>query len=214
MFCDIFYSTIGLAQALKDSQTYFCGTIVCNRLPPQLKYAKAWANQVQRGAVRYVRNGNWVCIQLCDHKPVAVLTTKHRATDEDVCQRRILNPETGHHELVDIRRPVAITNYNEFMGGEDIPDQLIGYYESLRPTRQYWKTLLFHFIDIAVMNSWVLFCLYREAHPDAIDRPNSNSHSDFIDALIRQLAGIPLNADVPVTGHGHTRRASLGPHMQ
>ena len=164
--------------------------------------------------MRYVRNGNWVCIQWCDRKPVAVLTTKHRATDDDVCQRRILNPETGYHELVDIRRPVAITNYNEFMGRVDISDQMIGYYESLRPTRRCWKTLLFHFIDIVVLNSWVLFCLYWEAHPDATDRPNSYSHSDYIDTLIRELAGIPLNADVPVTGHGHTHRASVGPHMQ
>ena len=62
----------------------------------------------------------------------------------------------------------------------------------------YWKTLLFHFIDIIVMNAWVIFCLYREGHPDAITRPTEYSHAAFTDALIRQLAGIPLNADVTI----------------
>ena len=48
------------------------------------------------------------------------------------------------------------------------------------------------------MNAWVLFCLYREGHPEAITRPTGYSHAAFTDALIRQLAGIPLNADVTI----------------
>ena len=96
----------------------------------------------------------------------------------------------------------AIADYNSFMGGVDVSDQMIGYYNCLRPTRRYWKTLFFHFIDIAAINAWILCSKYREAHPAAIPRSRSYGHSDFVDALIRQLAGIPLNAEVPVTTLG------------
>ena len=47
---------------------------------------------------------------------VTVLTTKPQATDEDVCQRRVRNLESGHLKLVNVRRPVTIKD-DEFMGG-------------------------------------------------------------------------------------------------
>ena len=153
--------------------------------------------------MRYVRQGDSVCIQWRDCKPVTFVTTMHRATDEGAqCRRRVRNPDTGHHQQVNVQRPQAIADYNSFMGGVDVSDQMIGYYNCLRPTRRYWKTLFFHFIDIAAINARILRSKYREAHPAAIPRSRSYGHSDFVDALIRQLAGIPLNAEVPVTTLG------------
>ena len=66
LYCDNFYSTIGLAQALKECQTYFCGTITSIRLPPppppppQLRSSKTWGNDVGRGPMRYVRQSDCV----------------------------------------------------------------------------------------------------------------------------------------------------------
>ena len=72
-----------------------------------------------------MQQSDWACIQWRHRKPVTVLTTTHYATDEDVCQRRVRDRETGHHELVNVRRPVAIKYYNKFMGGVDISNQMI-----------------------------------------------------------------------------------------
>ena len=43
------------------------------------------------------------------------------------------------------------------MGGVDLSDQLIGYHPVLRQTKRYWKTLLYHLIEVCLTNSFVLY---------------------------------------------------------
>ena len=63
----------------------------------------------------------------------------------------VRNPATGHHQHVNVvPKP---------LGGVDKSDQMIGYYNCLRSTWKYWKMLLFHMLDIAAMNSCILFRL-------------------------------------------------------
>ena len=42
------------------------------------------------------------------------------------------------------------------MGGVDRSDQLIKYYNVLRQTKKYRNTLLFHYIDVAVVKAYIL----------------------------------------------------------
>ena len=57
---------------------------------------------------------------------------------------------------------------NKSMGGVDKSDQLISYHKISRRTKKYWKTIFSHYIDIAVVNSHVLFnfvCLQQAKKP-------------------------------------------------
>ena len=51
--------------------------------------------------------------------------------------------------------PSVVKHYNQFMGGVDLSDQLIGYHCILRQTK-YWKTLLYHLLEDGITNAFVL----------------------------------------------------------
>ena len=65
---------------------------------------------------------------------------------------------------------------------------------------QYWKTLSFHFLDIAQVNSYILFQDWRKRHSDApkLVRPQKYLQFDFTIELIRQPGDISETDDIPV----------------
>jgi hypothetical protein len=85
------------------------------------------------------------------------------------------------------------------LGGVDKSDQLLNKYNMLRKTNKWWKTLFFHFIDIARVNSYILFQDWRKQNPDLeiLNRSKSFSQLDFTIELIRQLANIDDFAQAP-----------------
>ena len=86
------------------------------------------------------------------------------------------------------------------MGGVDKSDQLIGNYNTLRPTVKYWKTLFYHFLDIARVNSYILMQDWRAKHLDIpeLQRKGRYNQLSFTIELIRELAGITDYAIVPI----------------
>ena len=52
-----------------------------------------------------------------------------------------------------VRRPLVVDEYNIYMRGVDKGDQLINLYNVLIKSLRWWKTLFFHMIDIAIVNS-------------------------------------------------------------
>ena len=67
------------------------------------------------------------------------------------------------------------------MSGVDKSDQYIGRYETLRKAQRLWKTLFFHFINVARVNSFILFNDFRSKHKDIpeLERPDSYNQLDF-----------------------------------
>ena len=80
------------------------------------------------------------------------------------------------------------------MNGVDRSDQLIKNYNILRQTRKYWKMLFLHYVDIAIVNSYIL---YKELHSNARLRM---SHFTFRETLVRQLCHIQVSLHQSVAG--------------
>ena len=73
------------------------------------------------------------------------------------------------------------------MNAVDRSDQILATNNVNRKCMRWWKTLFFHLIDIAVVNSFLLFKEHQAKFPDNVDlhRPNYYSLGDFREEIVR-----------------------------
>ena len=103
-----------------------------------------------------------------DTKTVTVASTAFPAHSENTVARRIKDPVTGLSGTKNVPCPLMLEMYNKSIGGVDKSDQLISYHKISRRTNKYWKTIFFHYINIAVVNSHILYnfvCLQQARKP-------------------------------------------------
>ena len=131
--------------------------------------------------------------------------------------QKVLDSDTGRYKEIEVPRPAAIEKYNCYRGGVDKSDQYLSYHNVLRKTVRYWKTLFYHLIDIALVNSFILHNLV--AHMSGCRLVTEN---DFRDELVLQIIerygkdqrekvcpGRPSPSDCRVW-HGSTISGSMG----
>ena len=144
------------------------------------------------------------------------MSTAHRHCVNNVI-RKVLDSGTGRYKEIEVPRPVTIEKYNYYMGGVDKSDQYLAYHNVLRKTVRYWKTLFYHLVDIAAVNSFILYNLI--AHMSGCRLVTEN---DFRDELVLQIIerygkdqrekvcpGRPSRSDCRVR-HGSTISSSMG----
>ena len=186
LFCDNFYTSPTLFRHLISIGVNACGTATVNRkeFPPVLKpYVKKFKKKsVERGEGCWFRDGRVVHVLWRDTKVVCLSSSFQHATGMDKVERKIKGP--GGLVVKMVPAPPAVIDYNQFMGGVDMSDQCIGYYNLLHKTRKYWKTLFFHFLDIMITNSYILYKLHLD--PDLQDQ---FTHKDFREQLAIELCG-------------------------
>ena len=199
LYLDNFYTSSQLFIDLFLHGTPAVGTTIINRkgFPACLADAKGWARKCERGDVRWVRHSPVLALQWVDSKPVSILSTLHSANDEVVCKRRM--KKDGKFEEISVPQPLAIHDYNQYMNSVDRSDQMLSCHNIRVKCKKWWKTLFFHLVDIAVVNSFLLFQKYRTQNNDkeALHRSRSYSVVDFREALVRQICGWPEYDDPP-----------------
>ena len=106
---------------LRDSGFGACGTLRMNRrgLPAAIK------ETVKKGEKKAIQlDSSMLAIKWMDKRAVTALTTIHK--DTDVTVERRTRHATDDRETV--QKPQAIVEYNKYMGGVDLADQLLSYY--------------------------------------------------------------------------------------
>ena len=170
LFVDNYYTSIPLFQYLASVGIHAVGTIRENTslFPEAMKNRNAWGKKKERGNVRYTRLGeaphDVLLMQWVDRNVVSILSTYHSANDYDLCKRNV--KDGGIHRRIDVMRPECIKDYNQDMNGVDLSDQMYHLYSVQYRTKKFWKTLFFHFIDIAVWNAFVYWEELKDAAPD------------------------------------------------
>ena len=56
-----------------------------------------------------------------------------------------------------MQRPKVTEAYNEHMGGVDLIDMLISLYQINVGSKKYYIKIIFHPIDLSVVNVWLLY---------------------------------------------------------
>ena len=99
----------------------------------------------------------------------------------------------GSRGLETIEKPECIIDYNKWMGGVDLYDQLCCYYLFDHRTWKWWRRLFFHLFNTAIVNAYILYIESTQAS-------RKLSHADFRIQLAKQLlqeAGEPIPETPP-----------------
>ena len=200
LYFDNFYTSVTLVKDLFRLMIPATGTAFENRrgFPDSMKNSKQWARRKQRGSMRWERDGVCLALQWKDNRPVTMLTSIDNANDFLFIDRN--EKVRNVWQRVRVKQPKAVHNYNQYMNAVDRSDQILAKNSALRKCMRWWKTLFFHMIDIAVVNSFILFQLHRAEHPDVeeLKRPNKFSIAEYREELVRQLAGLEEYDQPPV----------------
>ncbi|XP_060572694.1 piggyBac transposable element-derived protein 4-like [Ruditapes philippinarum] len=180
VYLDNYYNSPELASELDAHDTYMCGTVRSNRknMPkvfPQIK--------LRPGESVFRRCGNILVIKFHEKRDVHMISTIHEATYTVLDKRR-------HGD--DLVKPTSVVDYCQNMGGIDLSDQLLQYYEALRRTVKWWKKLFFHMLNMLVLNSYKLFLKYGNRNG-----ATRRSHQQFRSKLVRALIQSAENAPRP-----------------
>jgi hypothetical protein len=108
--------------------------------------------ELQRGEFDWaVSNDGLICLKWKDKRCVSILTSHPDAVDAIEIERK---EKDGTKKKINC--PKAISTYNKNMGFVDKFDQLKSLYEVDRKSKKWWHRIFFHFLDVAVINSYIL----------------------------------------------------------
>ena len=85
------------------------------------------------------------------------------------------------------------------MNGVDRLDQILTTNSVLRKSMKWWKTMVYHLINMAVVNGFILFKEHQAEFPygETLKRPSHYSLGDFREKIVRQLCGFPNYGSTP-----------------
>ncbi|XP_062375791.1 piggyBac transposable element-derived protein 4-like [Sardina pilchardus] len=201
IYMDNFYTSTRLFKALHAVKFGACGTYRDSRRDFPHSNINALTKRSPRGAMRWIREGPFVYVKWMDTREVCVCSSIHAAYAGDTVDRRVKDRQ-GSWSKQAVPCPKPVMEYNKYMGGVDLSDQLIQYYTSQHKTARWYKKLFLHFLDMAATNAYILHKeLLQSMHKKSI------SHKQFMEELTAELCGVSLTflpPKAPVQKAGET----------
>ncbi|GMF37917.1 unnamed protein product [Phytophthora fragariaefolia] len=155
---DRFYTSVALAIQLLSMSVYVLGTIMTNRLGYDKRVVErrqTRPRQIERGSFTYSRSAAVPTMVAChwwDRKPVHYLATGAAMTESFV-HRNLKGVGSAT-----VKCPKLVADYQRWMGGVDVHDQLRLQSYSLQKAirfQKYYKSLFIGLLDMAMVNAYL-----------------------------------------------------------
>lgn len=162
LYVDNFYTSPKLFKDLLSLNIGACGSYRDNRNDCQGSISND-----PRGSIRWIRDGPLLFVKWMDTREVTICSTIHSAYSGCTVNRRVKTPE-GQWAVKSIPCPTPVVDYNKYMEGFDLSDQVIHYYSVHHKSMRWYGTLFYHFLDIAATNSYLLhkeICREKQEEP-------------------------------------------------
>ena len=163
IYVDRFYTSLDLLKSLAEKNLYVTGTMLANRIPQAIRIPKTSFifRQMKRGdceksRVRYKTKNGEIChaglVAWRDRNIVYCLSNDTNNFEFDECRRR------GEGGIIQIPRPLSISNYNRYMGGVDLADmRRLHCNSTIMCQNRWWLKLFFYLLDVGTSNALVLY---------------------------------------------------------
>jgi hypothetical protein len=193
IYMDNYYTSPELFIALDFLETYACGTLRRNRklVPKAFEQIK-----LRKGDAIFRRMDNLLALKFKDKRDVHMLSSFHEA--------KIVITDKTDRNGEPVWKPAMNVAYCKNVGGVDLNDQICQYYDVLRKSVKWWKTLFFHHLNMVIVNAYVFYRKYGNAG-------KRRTHQNFRGALIRAL--IEESADAPTLHRGRGRKGESLPRL-
>ena len=151
VFFDNFLTSPALLVKLLEMGIYATGTVGANQKNmPILKHDK----EMKRGEHDWFSSNHLSAIKWMDNKSVIFLSNCFNPKETQQIERRV----KGSKDKIKVTCPSVIQEYNQFMGGADLSDQMKVTYEvDRRSNFRFYLRVFFDFLDIAVVNSKIVY---------------------------------------------------------
>ncbi|CAN2388364.1 Transposase IS4, partial [Pristimantis euphronides] len=145
LYLDNFYTSVPLFQCLASRSTVACGTArKCQRSLPKPLVSQL----LRRGDSAALCSGNVLCVKYKDKRDVLVLTSIHGHSSA---------PFPVRGSRTETLKPTCILDYNRYMGGVDLADQVLQPYNAMRKKKAWYKKLSVHLVQMSMYNAYVLY---------------------------------------------------------
>ncbi|XP_031696929.1 piggyBac transposable element-derived protein 4-like [Anarrhichthys ocellatus] len=184
LYTDNFYTSPALFIDLSKKYMGCCGTIRRHVTGFPQTQTNDLPKKAERGDMRWIRSGKLLFVKWMDSREVAMCSTMHQAYSGQTVGRKL--KEAGEWQKKSIPVPDSIVDYNRSMGGVDLSDALIGFYSVRHKTMKWYKTFFYHFVDIAVVNSYLLHKELFKLRQDSTQR-KPFTHKTFREQLAKEM---------------------------
>ena len=193
VYMDNYYTSPELMDELYLRSTYGCGTVRKNRKGLPLAVSSA---ELKKGEGLFRRNGPLLAIKWCDKRSVYMLSTIHAAEMVEV--NKFGEPNNK------MWKPKAIQEYISNMRAVDVGDQMMSYNCFVRRSLKWWRKLFIHFLNMVLLNSFVLFRKYSG---------KKLGHEEFRESIVKSLLHEGMITSAwplpPIVGNRHEGDARL-----